>query len=316
MNMAISETRYVAARGARVLAALCLGTTMTFCATAADALPARAYVASKGDGTLRVIEGKAEVEPPIALSDHAINLTDVATSPDGRRVYVASPDEDRVYVVDALTQTPAVVEDGDNQLDTPTYLAATDFGAFVANEANHTVSRISHGADGISRVEVTTSPDLLPQGGKFQMVAITHEPADCCVYVGYANRDKSRLFVFDYALTKRDDVFPLPDEPRALGTHPIAPVIYVTFSKPDAFLIWDWAQKASVPFINDLDGRAPQHVDVTPNGLRLLMTTRFKGDAIRVYSLDSGVPTQCIDARLAGHLVDQNADGVASSGDG
>src|SRR5262245_50775833 len=102
-------------RALMTLGLLGLGTVLG--ARPALALLARAYVASQSDGTLRVIEGKSGVGAPIKVSSGSkTNVTDVATSPDGRLVYVANRDENRVYVVDAVnafTQEPFPVESPD-----------------------------------------------------------------------------------------------------------------------------------------------------------------------------------------------------------
>src|SRR5262245_1797768 len=114
-----SGTRYVAARGAWWLAAFWLGATMISSDAVADTLPQRAYVASQEDGTLRAIEDKAEIPPPIKVSDTSHKVTDVATSPDGRHVYVANPGDNRVYVVDAFTRDAVPADEPDQQLKMP-----------------------------------------------------------------------------------------------------------------------------------------------------------------------------------------------------
>src|SRR3954462_8998820 len=73
-------------------------------AGAASTCTARAFVADNGDSTLSVIDVAIEavVGAPIAVGAGA---TRVATSPDGRTVYVTNSDAGTLSVVDAASGT-------------------------------------------------------------------------------------------------------------------------------------------------------------------------------------------------------------------
>src|SRR5262245_46612674 len=109
---------------------LCLGTVLGAlwpCRPVA-ALNQRAYVADPTNGILRVIEGTTEIIIPAPGFPVGQKPSDVAVDPAGTRVYVTSPTDGKITVVDPVMGVLGTVADPDSKLNAPTYLAIAPEG--------------------------------------------------------------------------------------------------------------------------------------------------------------------------------------------
>jgi YVTN family beta-propeller protein len=170
----------------------------------------RAYVASKGTGTVSMIDTATNlvIGPPIPVGNGESGDRGVAITPDGSRVYVARLGDDLVSVIDTATNTvvgaPIPVGDG------PRELAITPDGkrVYVTNFEN---SATGNSVSVIDTATNTTVGAPIPVGKDPRGIAIT--PDGSRAYV--ANNQDGTVSVIDTATNT------VLGTPIPVGTNPV-----------------------------------------------------------------------------------------------
>ena len=265
----------------------------------------RVYLASGDDARLRVVDGTTELAP-IDLKP-ALDPCDVAVERlDGDvRVYVANCGDDSVSIVDPDAGKVVRVVKGFSSGEK--YVAVQRDGAhiYVWNDDTLTLSVVD------ARTGAVTPGPPLTVDGQIRKVGSRIATDGTHVFVAIPNR-----LVVLTADGKFVTNVPLPTAPFAVAAHPTEPLVYVSFDSPFIMVVATDDLQSPPAKVNlaPRDNYRSRGIDVTPDGLRLLVGIRSP-DGVRVYNLENGIPTttSCVAAWGTGRQplgVSANADGT------